>query len=164
MTSTAVKFLNILDNFLVVATVSHNKWNQHNLFWSGREWCVFKTISSDWVVCCWMWEWSQYMAKQLYVWLLFVDSYEGSEKLQQQEQRALWHTVEWSPPHCSNVCQVEQPICGTICILADELCCTLSLNKGNVLIVSWRPLLFQCLCILGIVIADMYTQVCEIIV
>jgi len=32
MTSTAVKVLNILDNFLVVATVSHNKWKQHSLF------------------------------------------------------------------------------------------------------------------------------------
>jgi hypothetical protein len=37
-----------------------------------------------------MWELSTYIVKQLYMWLLFVDSYEGLEKLQQQEQRALW--------------------------------------------------------------------------
>lgn len=95
MIYTAVKFLNIIDNFLIVATFSHKKWNQHSLFWRGREWCVFKTISSDWVVGCWMWEWSTYVVKQLYMWLLCVDSCEGLKKLQQQEQRALWHTVEW---------------------------------------------------------------------
>lgn len=151
-------FLNILDNFLVVATVSHNRWNQHSLLWSGREWCVFKTISSDWVAGGWMWEWSTYMVKQLYMWLLFVDSYEGLKKLQQQEQRALWHTVEWSPPYCNDVCQVEQPICGTIRISADELCCTLFFSKVNVLIVNWRPMLFHCLCLLGVVIADRCTH------
>jgi len=67
MTFTSAKFLDILDNFLVVATVSHNKWNQHSLFWRDRVWCVFTTISSDRVVGCWMWEWIKYMAKQLYV-------------------------------------------------------------------------------------------------
>ena len=50
-------------------------------------------------------------------------------------------------PHGTNVCQVEQLICGTIHISAGELCCTLSLSKGNVLIINWRPLLFQCLCL-----------------
>jgi len=103
------------------------------------------------------------------MWLLFMDSCEELKKLQQQEQRALWQTVEWSTPHCNNVCQVEQPICGTICISANELCCTLSLSKGNVRIVNWRPLLFQNLCLLGIVIADRCTHrlvhlLCSIVV
>ena len=91
------------------------------------------------------------------MWLLFMDSCEGLKKVHQQEERALWQTVEWSPPHCNHVTQVEQPICGTIRTSADELCCTLSLSKGNVHIVNWRPLLFQCLCLLGVVIAERCT-------
>ena len=96
------------------------------------------------------------MAKQLYMWLLFVDGCEGLKKLQQQVQRALWHTVEWSPLHCSNVCQVEKPICGTIRILADELCCTLSLSKGNVLKVKTFAVPVSVL--LGTIIADRCTH------
>ena len=156
MTFTAMKFLNIIDNFLVVGTVLHNKWNQHSLFWSGREWCMFTTISSDWVVGWWMWEWSKCMAKQLYMWLLFVDSCEGLKKCNNR-CKELCDTL-WSPPYCNNVCQVEQLICGTICISTYKLCCTLSPSKGNVLIVNWRPLLLQCLCLLGVVIADRLVQ------
>ena len=60
LTTTSVKFLTILDHFLVVATVSVDRWHHHSWFYNGRDWCALNTMNSVRVVCCWTWEADMY--------------------------------------------------------------------------------------------------------
>jgi len=44
--------LNIHNHFVS----SHNRWQHHSQFWNGRNWCEFKTVSTDQVFGVWKWQ------------------------------------------------------------------------------------------------------------